>query len=498
MALQKATTAAKRPAVKKAADKPRVKRAPKKTEVVEEIFTMKDLVGQDLKERVFQVVPGQDASVQKIPWWGGVRNPSNAFVVTMLKKIPYAGLDKSLWHFDGIDDLQGPLNCYVHPDLKIKELKEKTAALEEMARLQGVTVRGYEMFPNSYHYSIGADPEIFAVNGKGELLPAFEFLKSKEEASKSVYPKPAPNRYWDGYQAEFTVDPGECMAHFVDRIQYQLRDMLKDVRAVDKDGNLTLKNTFDIPLERLVKDSPEYVAFGCHPSKNAYDEPAVKVEGKNVPFRSAGGHLHFTIMAAPDKKKVVEIVKELDRVLGVISVSMFQYYDDPRRRMFYGKAGEYRTPAHGLEYRVLSNAWMCHPAITHFVYELARKVIWNAINKKVMPYWDITEDEARTCINTCDVGMAKALLKRNALGLDGILASFPGMNIVSPSLMKTWRGIVMDGVHNYLSNPDRLSIAWRLEGNATTWIGHSEGECGNIYHTCNYLREKEGNILDWE
>ena len=41
------------------------------------------------------------------------------------------------------------------------------------------------------------------------------------------------------------------------------------------------------------------------------------------------------------------------------------------RRKLYGMAGEYRLPAHGIEYRTLSNFWLRSPVLADFVAQMA-------------------------------------------------------------------------------------------------------------------------------
>jgi hypothetical protein len=259
--------------------------------------------------------------------------------------------------------------------------------------------------------------------------------------------------------------PATCLAYQVDYIQ---QGLVRLQRALPTGAKLTLKNTFNIPFEQLAKDDPKYVAFGCNPSLNAYGDETPKVDPISYPIRSAGGHLHLSTSLRDEK--LIQVVKNLDRILGVVSVSMFQYYDDPRRRALYGKAGEYRTPTHGLEYRVLSNAWLCHPAITHFVFELARLVM----GQRVIPLetWNITEDEARKCINDCDVGLAHQLLHRNMDTLEAMLWALPGieysMNNASMDkkqpILDAWKAVIFEGVDKFLKTPDEPSEKWVLKG----------------------------------
>jgi hypothetical protein len=166
--------------------------------------------------------------------------------------------------------------------------------------------------------------------------------------------------------------------------------------------------------------------------------------------------MHFSLAAGMEP---VTCVKRLDAVLGVVSVGLFQKYDDPRRRHLYGKAGEYRLTKYGIEYRVLSNAWLVHPALHMFVYEMARRVL-GTVNERVSDeefaaWWDITEDEARTCINRCDARLARTLLERNAGQLLHLLTLMP-----SADSAEEWVRLIYDGVHTGLRTPDKLSSAW--------------------------------------
>jgi len=52
-----------------------------------------------------------------------------------------------------------------------------------------------------------------------------------------------------------------------------------------------------------------------------------------------------------------------------------QNLDEPVRREYYGLAGEYRLPPHGLEYRSLSCAWIFHPKAAATILDLARRVV---------------------------------------------------------------------------------------------------------------------------
>lgn len=320
--------------------------------------------------------------------------------------------------------------------------------------------------------TIGSDPEIFAVDAKGNLIPSFEFLNKKE----NLVPGTAAVAYWDGYQAEFSHLPYNCINYVCDYIQAGLKEVHSALKTKDPDAQLSLRSAFEIAPERLYNDDPKYVAFGCMPSKSAYGEKHQTFDPYIIPFRTAGGHLHFT-----HKGDNEAAVKELDRILGVISVSTFQYWENPQRRLLYGRAGEYRDTKYGFEYRVLSNAWLCHPVMVHFVYEIARRAI--ALSA-LGPWaeWDITEAEARECINKSDVSMARSLLYRNKKALDGLLSSLPcgsdGHNTETPIAVLV--DMVERGFHVYLSEPDYPSKHWGLEPSKYRYKTYSGGKYGNL------------------
>ena len=307
---------------------------------------------------------------------------------------------------------------------------------------------------------VGTDPEVFAETAKGELIPAFEFLPSKAKADVG-------QGYWDGYQAEWSTTPQKCLEINVDFV----RKGLVDIASRLKDGErLSVKTTFDIPPERLQNDPRKYVKFGCVPSLSAYGETFPETDPASIPFRSSGGHMHFSW--GYHASCIPTVVKELDRVLGVISVSLFQKYDDPRRRIVYGRAGEYRTPSYGFEYRTLSSAWTIHPAMCMFVFELARRVLGQVrpigpvspdnAEVRSFPRWNASEEEVRKCINTCDVALAHEIMSRNMETLDAIILSMPG---VAPGGHDTfrdgWKNVIFRGVHTVLREPERYSSWWK-------------------------------------
>lgn len=325
-----------------------------------------------------------------------------------------------------------------------------------------------------YCGKIGSDPEIFAENKDGALIPAFDFLTSKDKPGFVSQPNGDSNNiYWDGYQAEFDTIASDCMGWHADSIQNGLKGVLMFLNKHDPDAKLSLKTTFDIPAERLSTDKDEHVSFGCMPSLNAYGLSGLKADGRAVGFRSAGGHIHFGVQKHIQENHV-NIVKMLDKVLGVACVSMFAKYDDPRRRTMYGLPGEYRLPAHGIEYRTLSNAWLSHPLIANIIFDLARQVFAFA-SSSIADKWVATEEETIECITYCDVDKAREILKRN----ENIFLALINSRYYHEAKAKVARDIFLHGMETAVVNPEDIAGNWRLKG---TWLTHSnKQDLANLY-----------------
>ncbi len=324
-----------------------------------------------------------------------------------------------------------------------------------------------------YAGSIGADPEIFVEDKDGEIIPAFDFLGSKEKPTLSTVKESYGNNniYWDGFQAEFDTYAGTCMGWVGDSIRHGLKGLYDAMKAHNPTAKLSTKTVFDIPLPLLRKSAPEHVAFGCNPSLNIYGMDGLKAAGTDVFYRSAGGHVHLGMSKKSDET-VSKIVKALDAILGVACVSMFAKYDDPRRRQMYGLAGEYRLPKHGIEYRALSNAWLFHPLIMNIVFDLARSV--SAFGEKGhMKHWDATEEETIKAINECDVKLARKILRRNKAIFKIILNA----RYHDKHYMELAYKAITKGMDEVVKDASDFETNWNLKG---TWITHCDGPGKNI------------------
>lgn len=320
-----------------------------------------------------------------------------------------------------------------------------------------------------YKPMIGADPEIFVVNAKDELLPAFNFLPKKPGPEfKRVMETNDRPVYWDGFQAEFETRPDTCFGWHTDRVQEGLKKLLKLSRATHKDAKLSIRTVMDIPQQLLEESKDEHVEFGCVPSLNIYGLEGNKRSGREVHFRPVGGHIHFGI-GKQEPETIVRIVRALDAICAVACVSMFANFDDPRRRTLYGLPGEYRLPPHGIEYRTLSNAWLSHPVICNLVFDLARRCM-NMGRADLTKYLNWTASQERTIktIIECDVKEARKIMEENK----GVYLGIFKANYYDIGRAEAAYAAFLNGIESIVRNPDDLEGNWNLTAD---WVVHSGG-----------------------
>jgi hypothetical protein len=377
----------------------------------------------------------------------------------ILTDVQVAGSRFFIRYFDGKDIL----GQYVPKSLTFTEITGiKAKAM--IKTLDAYTVKHLTESLVARYNTIGSDPEIFVEDAKGVVIPAFKFLGSKKKPNKALGPQPANNIYWDGFQAEFDTYGAQCLGWHKDSVQQGLKGLYDLAIKHNPKASLSVKSTLEIPAKMLKEADDEHVEFGCMPSFNIYGMSGLKLPGREVNIRSAGGHIHFGCGKLEDDR-LERIIKALDMVLGVASVSLFEGYEDPRRRTMYGLAGEYRVPKHGLEYRVLSNTWLLHPVIMNLVFDLARGAFAFG-DCDMLRFWKANEADVIEVINNCDVKGARKMLKKNATILKQILSH----KYYGPTVNRAFN-MIMQGVKKHIPEANDIKGNWNLN---TEWIAHTE------------------------
>jgi hypothetical protein len=341
---------------------------------------------------------------------------------------------------------------------------------------------------------LGSDPEMFVEDENGQVIPAFNFLGAKGSGKNltsncSHGPYGSKPMYWDGFQAEFETQPSDCLAWQTDSVQAGLKGLLQAARKHNPKAKISNKTVVQIPQQMLEESKTEHVQFGCMPSKNVYGMKGSGADGRSINFRPSGGHIHFGINSAAysgtkyTEEQMIPMVKALDAIIGVACVSLFAKFDNPKRRELYGLAGEYRTPAHGLEYRVLSNAWLIHPMIMNLVFDIAR-ICLSVAHKDKLKYWKATEEETIKCINTCDVELSRTILKRNKDFFMQVVKAAYGYRDQDNKLIFD---IFLNGMECVVKDTEDVASNWDLD---KEWMTHSNGQGKNVVTTVTMLRDQ--------
>jgi hypothetical protein len=332
---------------------------------------------------------------------------------------------------------------------------------------------------------LGCDPEIF-VTAENELFPAYKFLPPKQEAKlfNGVYTN--ARVFWDGFQAEFSLSETPCVAHVVDGIREGLRGVHELARLNNPTAKLTTRNVFQIPVKTLRSEKEEFVMLGCNPSQNVYGMLGEDVfDARKLRYRFAGGHIHFGISKFNFTREENEsFVRALDAILGVWSVGAAANFDNPIRRKYYGLAGEYRLPKHGLEYRTLSNFWITHPGLANLVLMFARAVFgfWRSGLAK---NWVAHPQEVVETINNCDVKTARKLLEINRPALEEVFSNMSNLNVFHPKVTEVQEAIRigLDGLESVIPDPENFEQNWKLNY-GSGWGGHAEGKMESWKELC--------------
>lgn len=221
----------------------------------------------------------------------------------------------------------------------------------------------------------GTDPEgFFASTENGRIVGAEKVIPAK-----GIGPNSYAQVVLDGVQFEMhPAANGNASS-----VGIQLHECFGAISAQlkAKEGKFKLDFTQVITVDEteLLSLSEAARKLGCMPSFNFYRKRPIKVP-ENFPVRSAAGHLHLGL-AAPlyspynNQDYRVNLVPMLDLFVGIPTVLMDRDPLARERRKLYGHAGEYRFPAHGIEYRTVSNFWLKDYALFELICGLAYTAI---------------------------------------------------------------------------------------------------------------------------
>lgn len=242
----------------------------------------------------------------------------------------------------------------------------------------------------------GADPEFFfekrTPTGRQRIIGS-DVIIPEEGLRRMYYGKPQKSGFFrDGVQVELHPLPEGCRANMGNDIQDCFKTLKKHLAANHPGVGVCFDRVVEIDKLSFEKLSPECRKLGCAPSKNLYDAKAgVGVDGATFRSRAAGGHIHIGLYGYPGQTEAESkrypswtdtvphyherVVALMDVIVGNTCVLIDRDPGNVERRKVYGRAGEYRTPKHGVEYRTLSNFWLHAYPLMGLVMGLTRLAV---------------------------------------------------------------------------------------------------------------------------
>lgn len=224
---------------------------------------------------------------------------------------------------------------------------------------------------NAIKLLVGADPEIFVRKiGRKTFTSAHGMVKGDKKAPLKVERGAVQV---DGMALEFNIDPAADEKEFILNLTTVQQIM---AGMIDKRYELVKVPVADFTKHHMSIQPPEAVELGCEPDYNAWNGGAAnpRPNGDRT-FRTGAGHVHIgwtkdVDVNHPDHQQAcIMLTKQLDYYLGLGSLV---YDTDKRRRTLYGAAGAFRPKHYGVEYRVLSNAWLQSEEIMGWVYRMTK------------------------------------------------------------------------------------------------------------------------------
>lgn len=213
---------------------------------------------------------------------------------------------------------------------------------------------------------VGADPEVFVRKiGKKQFQSAHGLVKGDK---KNPYKVERGAVQVDGMALEFNIDPAKNEQEFITNIT----GVMKIMGEMVPDYELVATPVANFTQAVLKKQPKEALELGCDPDFCAWKNGAANPRPNgDVNFRTGAGHVHIgwtngIDVADPEHLEAcIMATKQLDYYLGLGSLV---YDKDTKRRTMYGAPGAFRPKPYGVEYRVLSNAWLQSEELMGWVY----------------------------------------------------------------------------------------------------------------------------------
>jgi hypothetical protein len=253
------------------------------------------------------------------------------------------------------------------------------------------TLEDFKQIP----FRLGCDPELFLYDLDRKMyVSAHPYIPGNKQKPHAL--SCGGSVQLDGLACELGTMPQMCARDFV----FHLKEVIDEVRAM-LPKNIVLRATPSAWFDKdyFDKEVPDYCKeLGCEPDFDAYNNgaknprPNGMIIKNNKVLRTGAGHLHISWGDNMDTSSdyhrwnCITLTQALDTLL--YPVSKIWDKDDTRMQM-YGKPGTYRPKPYGLEYRVLSNAWLQHDTYCSTLFDATRFMLEGTFITGKLPHFSV-------------------------------------------------------------------------------------------------------------
>lgn len=338
---------------------------------------------------------------------------------------------------------------------------------------------------------MGCDPEFFfskkgAIIGAEKIIPK-EGIKPTYSYSTQLHTYDKANIIIDGVQAELNPAPNTCRANLGNSIATCFTKLYSQIKE-DKELEIDFSQVVEVSKEELESLSEKSRIFGCAPSTNIYDVfgSEIKVNPAIYRTRSAGGHIHLGEYRKLDNSSIAlhkpeRLVPILDAILGNTCVLFDRNELNKERRKVYGRAGEFRTPKYGLEYRTLSNFWLKNYRLMSMVMGIARMgvrivasdIVEGSLEKEILS--KVERDDIIKAINENDFDLAY----KNFNKIEPTLLKISNSRYSCPihdNTIKKFHTVIEKGINYYFKDDILKHWITLPEGHDRGWESFLEEE----------------------
>jgi hypothetical protein len=235
-------------------------------------------------------------------------------------------------------------------------------------------------------FTFGSDPE-FMLESNGKIISAIGIVKGTKERRKIVGDYAF---YYDNVLAEGCVPPASSRDEAVDNIGGFLQAFADLVRPCK-----LLAQASHTYAPDQVRDEAALV-IGCSRESCVYSLEEIQPDESmflKTNLRSAGGHIHLGSKLLKKGYNTLHSVRLLDLFLGIPVLYLDNDPTSKKRKELYGKAGRFRQPTYGVEYRSISNFWLSSPKLVELIYDLCGFVLDFIEQGEHNKLWKIDEEK---------------------------------------------------------------------------------------------------------